>query len=566
LVVAASLWFSSPLPVKALTITFPSLPSSGTLGQNYSFTVQVNIQNQDLLPIVSADLEIHNTAAPSTYAVICNNLPLSNNTTQYTSSNGNVSVTATTGAGWGGGSSASRTAYWGGYGYSLSGGYGYGYAAGSGNTSITYSITWSTPAGWPAGNYYAKVIIHGDNTRTFSETSTNFSLTSPGGGPVGPGGGGGGVAPSPGCTSLTLYTNDEGVFNLSATIKSGDGKVQITIDKGTRARTRTDTRLTQICIQKMTDPPMTSANTSIIGSAYDISPDGATLTPSVTLTITYDPAQLPAGVDQKKLVLATWDSAVGKWVEFKGCFVDTMAHTVSAQITHFTPFGIIAHTGPAAFVVSDLTISPTEVNAGETVTISVQVINNGDLAGSSNLTLKVNNVYVASKDVLLAGGATQSVEFTVTEDVGGTYNVDVNGLTGTFTVKLPSTPATFTLSALSISPAVADIGQTVTISILVTNDGDLSGTYRVIAKIDGVALPFKEITVAGHTSQQVTFTTMKATAGTYTVTIDGQSGTFTVGPTLPPPTVINWWLIGGIICGIVIIAVIVLLTVRRRAM
>ena len=317
----------------------------------------------------------------------------------------------------------------------------------------------------------------------------------------------------------------------------------------------------------MTNPPASSANTSIIGLVYDISPDGATFTPSITLTFTYDPAQVPAGVDQKKLVLATWDSVTSKWIEFKDCIVNTTAHTISVEITHCTPFTIIAHTRPAAIVVSDLTISPTEVNAGEVVTIGVQVANNGDLASSSNLTLKVNNVSVATKDISVASGATQTVEFTVTEDAGGTYNVDINGLTGTFTVKPPPTPATFTTSTLSISPAVADIGETVTISILVTNDGDLSGTYEVTAKIDGVALPSKDITVAGHTSQQVTFTTSQAIAGTYTVTIDGQSDTFTVKSTLPPPTVINWWwLIGGIICGVVIIAVLVSLTVRRRAM
>ncbi len=316
----------------------------------------------------------------------------------------------------------------------------------------------------------------------------------------------------------------------------------------------------------MTNPPAPSANTSIIGLVYDISPDGATFTPSITLTFTYDPAQVPAGVDQKKLGIASWDSTASKWIESENCTVNTTAHTISVEISHCTPFTIIAHTRPAAIVVSGLTISPTEVNAGEAVTIGVQVANNGDLASSSNLTLKVNNVSVATKDISVAGGTTQTVEFTVTEDAGGTYNVDINGLTGTFTVKPPPTPATFTTSALSISPAVADIGETVTISILVTNDGDLSGTYEVTAKIDGVALPSKDITVAGHTSQQVTFTTSQAIAGTYTVTIDGQSDTFTVKSTLPPPTVINWWLISGIICGVVIIAVFVSLTVRRRAM
>jgi hypothetical protein len=574
MVVAALLWFSSPLPVKALTINFPTLPSTGTLGSTYSFQVRVTVEDQDLLPIDHIDMQMRNAANPITYVATCNDTPLNNGETKnYTSTQtgggGAVTVTAATGANWGYGYGY-RTGYGykepEGWGYHYFGyGYGYGYATGQGTVSITYNVSWTPPSSWPEGNYNVKVFVYGDGTKKFSGTSAVFSLTSPGGG--GGGGGGGGAPPSPGCNSLTSYINDEGVFNLSATAKSEDGKVQLTINKGTRARTRSDTRLTQICILKMTDPPAPSENTSIIGLVYNISPDGATLTPSITLTFTYDPAQVPAGVNQKKLGIASWDSAASKWIESENCTVNTTAHTISVEISHFTPFTIIAHTRPAAIVVSGLTISPTEVNAGEAVTIGVQVANNGDLAGSSNLTLKVNNVSVATKDISVAGGTTQTVQFTVTQDAGGTYNVDVNGLTGTFTVKPTATPAAFTTSALSISPAEAEIGETVTISILVTNDGDLSGTYKVTAKIDGVALPSKDITVAGHTSQQVTFTTSKAIAGTYTVTIDGQSGTFTVKSTLPPPPtmVINWWLIGGIIAGVVVIAVLISLFIRRRA-
>jgi hypothetical protein len=565
MVVAASLWFSSPLPVKALTIDITP-PSSTTLGSTCSFTVQVNVENQDLLPIDHIDMQISNVFDPTTYVVTCSNLPLSSGIQGY--AGGTVIVTATPGTDWGWGYGY-RMGYGpldsGGQGYySFGYGYGYGYRLGQGTVSIIYNVTWTSPSDWPAGEYNVTVFVYGDNTRRFSRTSTSFSLTQMGGG----GGGGGGVPSVPGVTNLSPYINFDGVFILPLTAKSGDGKVQLTINTGTKAKTRYDWPLTQISILVMTDPPAPPADTKIIGLVYDISPDGATFAPSITLTFTYDPAQVPEGVDPKKLVLATWDSATSKWIEFQDSVVDTTAHTISVQISHFTPFAIIAHTKPAAISVSNLTISPVQVDVGQAVTISVQVTNNGDFTGSYNVALKVNNAVVATRDVSVAGGTTRTVEFTVTQDAGGTYSVYVNGLTGTFTVKPPPTPATFTTSALSIAPDTADIGEMVTISVLVTNDGDLSGTYQVTAKVDGVALPSKDITVAGHTSQQVTFTTFKGVAGTYTITIDGLSGTFTVKPQVlgPVPTVINWWLIGGIICGVVIIAVVVSLTVRRRAM
>jgi len=572
MVAAALLWFSSPLPVKALTINFTT-PTTGTLGGTYSFTTQVTVEDQDLLPIDHINMEMRNAASPTTYVATCNNLPLNNGTKNYADTGaGAVTVSASTATGWDRGYGYRMGyGYWdpGGWAPHFGYGYGYGYATGQGATSITYNITWTPPSSWPEGNYNVKVLVFGDDTKKFSGTSSVFSLTlpsppSPGGG--GGGGGGGGAPLAPGVTIISPYIDGDGVFILSATPKSEDGKVQLTINKDTKARTREDTLLTQISILKMTDPPAPPADTKIIGLVYDISPNGATFAPSITLTFTYDPAQVPDGVDQKKLVLATWDSATSKWIEFANCTVDTTAHTISVQISHFTPFTIIAHTRPAALVISGLTISPTEVNAGQAVTISVQVANNGDLVSSYKLTLKVNNVAVATRDISVGGGTTQTVQFTVTRDAGGTYNVDVNGLTGTFTVKPAATPAAFSTSVLTISPSTAEIGETVTISVLVTNDGDLSGTYKVTAKIDNVALPSKDVTVAGHTSQKVTFTTSKGVAGTYTVTIDGQSGTFTVKPAPPPklPTVINWWLIGGIIAGVVVIAVLISLSIRRR--
>jgi len=34
----------------------------------------------------------------------------------------------------------------------------------------------------------------------------------------------------------------------------------------------------------------------VIGPAYELTPDGATFTPAIRLTITYDPADLPTGL------------------------------------------------------------------------------------------------------------------------------------------------------------------------------------------------------------------------------------------------------------------------------
>ena len=219
---------------------------------------------------------------------------------------------------------------------------------------------------------------------------------------------------------------------------------------------------------------------------------------------------------------------------------------------------------PAAFVSSDLSITPAEVAIGETVTISILVTNTGDLEGTYQATLKIDDVVVDTKEVTLAGGASETVTFTTTRDVPGTYIVTVDSLSGTFRVKAPpppppARPAAFVSSDLSITPAEVAIGETVTISILVTNTGDLEGTYQATLKIDNVVVDTKEVTLAGGDSETVTFTVSKDVAGTYTVTVDSLSGKFNVKAPF------NWWLVIGPVIGlIIIIGVIVWLVIRRR--
>jgi uncharacterized protein (DUF2147 family) len=95
---------------------------------------------------------------------------------------------------------------------------------------------------------------------------------------------------------------------------------------------------------------------------------------------------------------------------------------------------------PATFTVSSLAILPAEVNVKDSVAISTVVKNTGGTTGTYTVTLKINGVAVDSKNVSLDGGASQKVTFTVSRDTAGAYTVDVNGLTGQFTVKGAAAP------------------------------------------------------------------------------------------------------------------------------
>jgi len=201
------------------------------------------------------------------------------------------------------------------------------------------------------------------------------------------------------------------------------------------------------------------------------------------------------------------------------------------------------------------------------VTISVTVANTGDLSDTYEVRLKIDGAVVETEEVTLEGGDSERLVFTTAKDTAGTYTVDVGGLSATFEVKEPLAPAAFTISNLSISPAEVDVGESVTISVTVANTGDLSDTYEVRFKIDDTVVETEEVTLEGGDSERLVFTTAKDTAGTYTVDVNGLSGSFVASEKAMPssPQTINWPILSGVIAGVIIVGLIIFFVARRRA-
>ena len=89
---------------------------------------------------------------------------------------------------------------------------------------------------------------------------------------------------------------------------------------------------------------------------------------------------------------------------------------------------------PAKFEVSQFSITPAEVEFGETVTTSALVTNIGEAEGSYEAVLKIDRAPVATKVVTLGAGKSTKVTFSVTRDVAATYQVEIDGQRGKFTV------------------------------------------------------------------------------------------------------------------------------------
>ncbi|MCL0065251.1 hypothetical protein M1N84_05165, partial [Dehalococcoidia bacterium] len=183
--------------------------------------------------------------------------------------------------------------------------------------------------------------------------------------------------------------------------------------------------------------------------------------------------------------------------------------------------------------------------------------NVGELAGTHQVTLKIDDVVEATQEVILEGGESQRVSFTIVRDVAATYRVDVAGLAGAFVVR--ARPAEFTVTDLAITPEEVYTGEEVTISVLVTNVGELAGRHQVTLKIDDVVEATQEVILEGGESQRVSFTIVRDVAATYRVDVAGLIGAFAVKA---PP--FNWLLLLGIIAAVIVVGLVIFFVVRRR--
>jgi len=191
----------------------------------------------------------------------------------------------------------------------------------------------------------------------------------------------------------------------------------------------------------------------------------------------------------------------------------------------FTPYS--PYTSRPIFSVSNLTISPNLVKAGQPITIGALVTNSGNEVGKYSLILRINGVVEGITELTLQPGASQAASFTVVKDTGGDYYAEVDGLGGSFTV-VPLSPASFSVSNLIISPDRVKQGETVTISAMVTNSGEVNGSYSVVLKIKGTVEGVEEVHLGPNTSERVSFTITKNTPGFYNVELEGLTGRFVV--------------------------------------
>ena len=323
-------------------------------------------------------------------------------------------------------------------------------------------------SGWSGGlsgsTNPATITMDGNKTvtATFTQNSSGSS-----------GGGGGGSSDR---IFLSEYMGSPGVFNRDVSLRAYDGICTLIIPQGTVGKTKEGWALSYIILKPLQpDEPKPPAPTagSLISGIYRLEPDGVTFNPPIRITMLYREDRIPAGINEKDLVIAFWDNTQNRWVILEDSKVDTEKNLITASLSHFSNYAIIWREpapAPAAFILNQVTVSPQKVQPGEMVSIQASVKNTGGSSGSYTVVLKINGVEIDRKEITSAPEQTNLVSFTVRETSPGTYNFEVNGYSGKFEVAavpasttsapspLPSSPVI--TASLSVSPAPSQTQST----------------------------------------------------------------------------------------------------------
>ncbi|MGQ9596142.1 MAG: CARDB domain-containing protein [Thermoproteota archaeon] len=211
----------------------------------------------------------------------------------------------------------------------------------------------------------------------------------------------------------------------------------------------------------------------------------------------------------------------------------------------------------------EVTIDKERLTPDEEATITATASNTGDAMGAHNLTVIVNGESVASKLIVLNPGESYTMNFKLSFSEEGRHSLSVGDKTFTITVST-TLPARFEVSSLSISPGSIKVGQSTTVSVSVKNTGGESGSYEVILKVNNQVAETKTGTLGSGQSVTVSFSYTPASEGTYSIDVNGLTGSLTVSKEETIEQGVPWFIIIGAVVAIAAIAMVILFLFLRK--
>ncbi len=131
----------------------------------------------------------------------------------------------------------------------------------------------------------------------------------------------------------------QGRLKTSVELSSADGKISLSLNEGTLLMDKDENPLQTIHVAIDPSPPPPPGDAYIIGEVYDFGPEAANFNPSIKLTLSYNPGELPEGARESDVYIAYYQDTGWNMLRYKN--VDTKNHRVTTQVNYFARYAVL---------------------------------------------------------------------------------------------------------------------------------------------------------------------------------------------------------------------------------
>jgi hypothetical protein len=164
---------------------------------------------------------------------------------------------------------------------------------------------------------------------------------------------------------------------------------------------------------------------------------------------------------------------------------------------------------------------------GQPLVVRATTTNDGTAAGGKVVELEVEQEIVDRREFVLEPGESRSVTFTHGFETPGNKTFEVDAGENRFVTVRERRPR-LAVSAVEVEPARVDVGEQVTVTALVRNDGHANGSLPVALELFGDVVAVENATLAAGESREVSFTRTIQAAGSYEAVVETESATLRV--------------------------------------
>lgn len=215
----------------------------------------------------------------------------------------------------------------------------------------------------------------------------------------------------------------------------------------------------------VTTPAVPEGTQLLTGTAYDLTPEGLFFNVPASLTYSYDPSTIPAGMPESAIRIYT--VANGAWQPLDGAVVNTTYHSISVPLAHFSTYAALCATSLSSGPVYD--VIDCGVLNGDAISSGAGISSDGKVVGQSTSAAGAPRAFMWQTGILIDLGRRAS-------DIGARgIAVSANGLAGGASIVNATASYPVKFSYGTVTQVNTQFGQT-TGAVTAIND---AGTYVV---------------------------------------------------------------------------------------